>query len=102
MEGGLGCRDWSSCAQLSVASGSGVSLTSWGLAELVQYSLEARGQFNVADRPQCIDDDVELDGRDDEVQAIGIDIEPTLTIRIGRAFRWHDSQVDRAGRCSPG
>jgi hypothetical protein len=61
-----------------------------------------RGQFDVANRPQCIDDDVELDWRDDEVHAIGLDIELTLNIRTGRVFGWHDSLDHRAARCSPG
>ena len=69
--------------------GSGLSLTPRGLAKLAQHTLKAFGQFNIANRPQCIDDDVEFGRTDNQVETIAIDIEERLRTLIARIFGWH-------------
>ena len=58
------------------------------LAKLTEHTLEAFGQLNVANRPQCIDNNVEFSRADNQVDAIAIDIEQRLT-GIARVFGWH-------------
>jgi hypothetical protein len=68
---------------------SGLLLTPRALAKLAQHTLKTLGQLNIANRPQCIDNDVEFSQADNQVEAIAIDIEKRLTAGIARIFGWH-------------
>ena len=74
---------------ISELCGSGVVLATRPLAELAQHGLKALGEFDVADRTQRVNDDVELGGRENEVQAIRFDIELRLTCWIGHVAAGH-------------
>ena len=56
------------------------------LAKLTEHTLKALGQFNVANRQQCIDNNVEFSRADNQVDVIAIDVEQRLT---GIARVWH-------------
>ena len=61
------------------------------LAKLTEHTLKALGQLNVANRPQCIDKDVEFSRADDQVDAIAIDIDERLKV-IARVFGCHSGR----------
>jgi hypothetical protein len=63
-------------------------LTPRALAKLTEHTLKALGQLNVANRPECIDNNVEFSRANNQVDAIAIDIEQRLT-GIARIFGWH-------------
>ena len=67
---------------------SGLLLTPRALAKPTEHRLKALGQLNVANRLQCIDNNVEFSRADNQVDAIAIDIEQRLT-GIARVFGWH-------------
>ena len=58
------------------------------LAKLTEHTLKALGQLNIANRQQCIDNNVEFSRADNQVDAIAIDIKQRLT-GIARIFGWH-------------
>ena len=58
------------------------------LAKLTEHTLKALGQLDVANRPQCIDNNVEFSRADNQVDVIAIDVEQRLT-GIARVFGWH-------------
>jgi hypothetical protein len=69
--------------------GSGRSFTPRALTKLSQHTLKALGQLNVANGPQCINEDVEFGRADNQVDAIAIDIEQELATGIARVFGCH-------------
>ena len=68
--------------------GSGLLIAPRALAKLTEHTLKALGQLNVANRPQCIDNNVEFSRADNQVDAIAIDVEYRLT-GITRIFGRH-------------
>ena len=68
--------------------GSGLLIAPRALAKLTEHTLKALGQLNVANRPQCIDNNVEFSRAHNQLDAIAIDIEQRLT-GIARIFGWH-------------
>ena len=58
------------------------------LAKLTEHTLKALGQLNVANRSQCIDDDIEFSRADYQVDVIVIDVEQ-LAAAITGVFRCH-------------
>jgi hypothetical protein len=65
-------------------------LLTTALAELPQHGFEPRGQLDIANRAQRVHQDVELGGRDDQVDSIQLNVKLRLGIWFGRVFAWHD------------
>jgi hypothetical protein len=68
---------------------------------LAEHSLKAFGQLNIADRSQCIDDDVEFGWSDNQVETTAIDIEERFITLIARVFAWHGAGNYFAAPCGP-
>ena len=59
------------------------------LAKLTEHTLKALGQLNIANRQQCIDNNVEFSRADNQVDAIAIDVEQQFMTGIARIFGCH-------------
>jgi hypothetical protein len=84
---------------LVVLLGSGLLLAPRILGKLAQHTLEAVGQLNIANRTQCIDNDVEFSRTENQVEAIAIDIEQRLILGVARIFGRHGGRNYRAAPC---
>jgi hypothetical protein len=60
---------------------------------VAQDGFETLGQLVVPNGAQRIRDNVELDGRDCEMQSIGVDVELGISVRSGFLFGWHDGRT---------